>query len=136
MKTDSHHELLNKAMKAAERAYAPYSQLAVGVSILSDRGGLFSGCNVENASYPLGQCAEGNAIAAMILEGHREIKEVLIFSRTTNPLPPCGGCLQRISEFALPEIQIYLYNNDSNYKRVALSELLPHPFNSNYLEKP
>ena len=93
-------KLFNLASSAAANAYAPYSQFKVGAAILSSSGNFYSGCNVENISYPLGTCAEAGAIAAMINGGDNKIAEILIYADSKALISPCGACRQRVAEFA------------------------------------
>ena len=121
-------EMLNQAKAAALHAYVPYSHFPVGVCIRSENNQLFAGCNVENAAYPIGQCAETSAIGAMITHGQTKIREVVIVSPRAQFITPCGACRQRLYEFALPETQIHLYNNVGDFQTIELSQLLPKPF--------
>ena len=93
-------ELYDMAVAAQEHAYCPYSNYPVGAALRTVSGRLFSGCNVENAAYPLGSCAEAGAIAAMVLAGEREIAEIVTVTGGASAGTPCGGCRQRIREFA------------------------------------
>ena len=92
-------KLFDAAKLAFERAYAPYSGFSVGAAILADDGNIYAGCNVENAAYPQGTCAEAGAIAAMCAAGEREIARVMVVGSGERPVPPCGGCRQRLAEF-------------------------------------
>ena len=96
-------EMLEAAGRARDNAHAPYSGFAVGACLASDDGRLFAGCNVENAAYPQSQCAEAGAIAAMVAAGGRRIAAVLVLAGGPALCPPCGGCRQRLAEFAGPE---------------------------------
>lgn len=121
-------KLLSLAREAAARAYCPYSHFAVGAAIESTDGKFYSGCNVENISYPVGTCAEAGAIAAMICGGDTEISEILIYADSKELITPCGACRQRIKEFASPECQIHLANTAGIKKTFTLNDLLPHSF--------
>ena len=99
-------ELFAAAEAVRARAYAPYSRFHVGVAILADDGKIYAGCNVENAAYPIGNCAEASAIAAMIAGGAKRIKRVYVTGPGSAPVTPCGGCRQRIAEFADPVSQL------------------------------
>lgn len=123
-------QLLQQALSAQLNAYAPYSGFTVGAAILTPSGKIFCGCNVENASYPCGTCAEAGAIAAMIAGGERQIAEILICAND-ECLLPCGNCLQKIAEFALPDTLVHCANLDKIVQTYRLTELLPHRF---YLE--
>jgi len=110
------------------RAYAPYSRFKVGAAILADDGAVYAGCNVENAAYPVGTCAEAGAIAAMIGAGAEAIRAVLVFGEGHELVTPCGACRQRIREFATPETPIAIAGPDGIRARFALVELLPASF--------
>src|SRR3954449_10847330 len=100
--------LFDAAKLAFDNAYAPYSKFPVGAAVLTPEGEIFSGCNVENAAYPQGSCAEAGAIAAMALAGRRRIVEVVVVGGGTGLCTPCGGCRQRLREFAGPEAPIHV----------------------------
>jgi len=118
--------LLRAARAAEDRAYAPYSQFKVGAAVLTASGRIFSGCNIENGSYGLTVCAERVAIFKAVLGGERKVKAVLVYAGTVKLTPPCGACLQVISEFAEnPEI---ILSNGRSTKTYRLKELLPLGF--------
>ena len=121
-------DLLNLAQKAASNAYVPYSNFHVGAAILSDSDKLYSGCNVENVSYPVGTCAEAGAIAAMIAGGDKKIKEILIYASSKELITPCGACRQRIAEFADSSTLIYLADDEGIKQTYTIAELLPYSF--------
>src|SRR5450631_2668525 len=101
-------EALFDAARAAQgRAYAPYSRFLVGAAIRGASGAIYPGCNVENAAYPQGACAETGAISAMIMSGEKRIAEMLVIGDGEGLCTPCGGCRQRIREFAAPEMKIH-----------------------------
>ena len=125
---DSKELLLQKAKEAKLHAYAPYSKYHVGASILSEANNIYSSCNVENVSFPCGVCAEAGAISAMISNGDRVIKKILITSDGAELVYPCGACLQRIAEFSTQETMIYLANSNQVVKEYKLADLLPHNF--------
>ena len=120
--------LLNLAKTASLNAHAPYSNFHVGASVLSDSGKLYSGCNVENVSYPVGTCAETGAIAAMVAGGDKKIKEILIYAASKELITPCGACRQRIAEFADSSTLIHLANDEGIQKTCSITELLPYSF--------
>lgn len=120
--------LLKLAQDAQNNAYAPYSKFRVGASIMADNGGEYSGCNVENAAYPLGQCAEAGAIAAMINNGGKKIEQLLIVGPTDKICPPCGGCRQKIHEFSTPETEVHLSNNQGDITTLTMAQLMPFAF--------
>ena len=121
-------EMLERARAVRERAHAPYSRFKVGACLRSEDGRLFTGCNVENRAYPLGQCAEGNAIAAMVAAGGMRIDEIVILAGGEPLCTPCGGCRQRIAEFADPEAKIHVADLNGLRQSFTLGELLPHSF--------
>ena len=121
-------KLFNLASSAAANAYARYSKFCVGAAILSSSGNFYSGCNVENISYPLGTCAEAGAIAAMINGGDNKIAEILIYADSKALISPCGACRQRIAEFASADTKIHLADKSGIKKTFTLEELLPHNF--------
>jgi len=110
------------------RAYAPYSRFKVGSALLADDGAVYAGCNVENAAYPVGTCAEAGAIAAMIAGGARAIRAVLVFGEGAELVTPCGACRQRIREFAAPETPVAVAGPEGIRARFTMAELLPASF--------
>ena len=96
------------ARAAREQAHAPYSRFAVGASVLDEQGRIHAGCNVENAAYPQGTCAEAGALAAMVLAGGRRLQAVLVVGEGAEPCTPCGGCRQKLREFAADDMTIRL----------------------------
>jgi cytidine deaminase len=120
--------LFAAARAAMERAYAPYSKFQVGAAILAANGQIYSGCNVENAAYPVGTCAEAGAIAAMVRDGVRQIQEVLVIGRGDQLCTPCGGCRQRIREFAGPNAKIHVCGPEGLRRTFTHDELLPVSF--------
>ena len=121
------NEILEVAQKIRLNAYAPYSKFKVGAAILTTNGKIYGGCNVENASYPCGTCAEAGAIAAMIAGGETEIAEILIIADTECILP-CGNCLQKIAEFGSEKTLIHSADTNGNIRTFILKQLLPHNF--------
>ena len=100
--------LYETARAARERAHAPYSGFRVGAALRCADGSVHAGCNVENVAYPEGTCAEAGAIAAMCLAGARDIAEVVVVADSPDPTPPCGGCRQKLAEFAGPDTPVVL----------------------------
>ena len=127
--------LLEAAREARKKAYAPYSKFFVGAAILDDQGKLHKGCNVENAAYPQGTCAEAGAITAMILAEGRQIKAIAVVGESPDPVTPCGGCRQRLREFASPHTPIIICGPDGERARYSLESLLPHSFGPDNLGK-
>jgi cytidine deaminase len=126
---DRKDELLAAARLAREKAYAPYSKFRVGAAILSADGRIFSGCNVENASFGLTCCAERNAVFAMVAAGETVIREVLVLGDSEDFLPPCGACRQVIAEFAQPEVVVHMGNSAGACRDTTVAELVPFLFN-------
>ena len=121
-------DLLEAANRAKRNAYAPYSQFHVGAAVRGESGGIYSGCNVENAAYPEGLCAEAAAIAAMAAAGERRITETLVVSDGEALCSPCGGCRQKLSEFAAADSPVHICSPDGVRKTVTMAELLPLAF--------
>ena len=121
-------DLLMIAKKSADNAYAPYSKFKVGCALKAISGNIYSGCNVENISYPVGTCAEAGAIAAMINGGDTKIAEILVYADSSHLISPCGACRQRIAEFADKHTKVYLANSNGIEKEILITELLPMGF--------
>ena len=128
-------ELCDAAEAVRARAYAPYSRFHVGAAILADDGKVYAGCNVENAAYPIGNCAEASAIAAMIAGGGKRIKRVYVTGPGSAPVTPCGGCRQRIREFADQDVVVTSQGVDGTPLVQTVAQLLPHSFGPEYLPK-
>lgn len=126
--SDRQKQLLIKAQQAQKNAHAPYSHFHVGAAIIDNTEQLYNGCNVENAAYPLGQCAEATAIGAMVVNGGSKIREILIVSPNDEFCPPCGGCRQKIAEFANRHTVVHLATQQGQIKTMPFSELLPLAF--------
>lgn len=125
---------LDKAARAVwENAYAPYSKFKVGAAIRGKSGQIYSGCNVENVAYPEGTCAEAGAIAAMVAAGETEIAEVYVIADSPEPVPPCGGCRQKLAEFAKPDVHVTLANLEGSEVTYAVRELLPGAFDAGHM---
>jgi cytidine deaminase len=127
--------LFDAAIAAQRHAYAPYSRFNVGAALRTPSGAIFTGCNVENAAYPEGACAETGAISAMALAGERKIEEILVIGDGEGLCTPCGGCRQRIREFASPETPIHVAGPDGLRMTTSLAELLPHSFGPGHLQR-
>ena len=130
MNEESYIEATKEAMS---KAYVPYSNYPVGALIVTDNGNTYSGCNVENASYPLGNCAEASAIASMVIAGEKKIKTIYVMTKNDEGGIPCGGCRQRIREFSDENTQIMMCSPDGVQQRINLSELLPNSFGPEHL---
>ena len=127
--------LLSAATKVRENAYAPYSRFKVGAAILSVEGRVHVGCNVENVAYPEGTCAEAGAIAAMIAGGDKRIAEIAVIADSPEPVPCCGGCHQKIAEFAGPDVRVILYTTDGKSKSMTVADLLPGSFSAAHMDR-
>jgi len=125
--------MLGRAREALERAHAPYSRFRVGACVRAMSGRLYAGCNVENASYPVGQCAEASAIGAMVTGGDRMIVEVVLVTERAEPCSPCGRCRQQLSEFAAADTPIHLCGPEGLRQTVTLGQLLPLSFSADTL---
>jgi cytidine deaminase len=125
--------LLEAARRAMAHAHAPYSKYHVGAAILSDDGAIYAGCNVENASFPEGWCAETSAIGAMVTAGAKKIREIAVMGAGADLTTPCGGCRQRIAEFATPETPVHVCGPDGLRRTFKLAELLPASFGKDHL---
>ena len=125
---DAEQKLFQAALLALNRAYAPYSSFRVGAAVLGSNGGIYSGCNVENISFPCGSCAEQGAIAAMVADGEHLIKTILILADGQELITPCGACLQRILEFSDSQTLVCLADTRQIRRTCRLTELLPHAF--------
>lgn len=130
---DDHAPLLAAARHACTQAYAPYSSFPVGAAVLDEHGRIHAGCNVENAAYPQGACAEAAALAAMVLAGGRRIQAVCVVGTGGTWITPCGGCRQRLREFGSPKTRIFTANASESGPTYTLSELLPHSFGPDHL---
>lgn len=119
-------KLMDCAIKARENAYSPYSHFAVGAALLCEDGTLFEGCNIENASYGLTNCAERTAIFKAVSEGHVTFKALAVVADTEGPCAPCGACRQVMAEFKIP--LIIMGNLMGNIKMVTIEEVLPFSF--------
>jgi len=126
--TAAEKALLNAARDAQSRAYAPYSKFPVGAAVLDESGRVHSGCNVENAAYPMGDCAETGAIAAMVLAGGRRIQSLLVMGEGKGLVTPCGGCRQKLREFASADTPVLVANRKGLRARFTLGQLLPESF--------
>ena len=122
-------DLIEEAKAVRLRAHAPYSKFLVGAAMRDEYGRVHGGCNIENASYPQGWCAEPSAISALIVAGSRRITEVLVIGNGDALCTPCGGCRQKIREFAGPEVKIHCCTEKGELIRsFTLGELLPYSF--------
>lgn len=121
-------QLLQAAIKARKFAYAPYSNFQVGAAVLTKSGKIYTGCNIENASYSLTNCAERTAIFKAISEGETEFQSMLIVANTKDVISPCGACRQVIAEFFKKDTPIYLAKMNGKYEEWTIEKLLPGSF--------
>lgn len=129
-------QLLQAARAARLKAYAPYSNYLVGAAVLDDQGCIHCGCNVENAAYPEGVCAEASALSAMVLAGSTRAKAMLVVGTGGAWVTPCGGCRQKLREFCAPETPIFTANNTAMGPSYSLAQLLPESFGPDHLNTP
>lgn len=122
------HELFEAAREAMAFAHAPYSKFPVGAAIRAEDGKIYKGANIENLSFPQGWCAEPSAISAMVMGGARKITEIAVIAEKLALCPPCGGCRQKIAEFASADTKIYLCDEAGVQKVMTMDELLPFSF--------
>ncbi|MFB6466199.1 cytidine deaminase [Cytobacillus sp. Hz8] len=127
--------LLNKAIEGRKHAYVPYSHFQVGAAILTDDDEVYVGCNIENASYGLANCAERTAIFKAVSDGHRKIKAIAVVGDTEGPVSPCGACRQVMAEFSTEDTKILLANLKGDMVETTIEELLPGFFSSKDLQK-
>ena len=125
---DQATRLLEAAAAARLNAHAPYSKFRVGAAVLDEQGRVHAGCNVENAAYPQGTCAETAAIAAMVASGGRRIRAILVMADSPAPCTPCGGCRQRIRELADDDTPVLVAQGERVRATFTLAQLLPHSF--------
>ena len=128
-------DLLDAARSARGNAYAPYSGFKVGAAVRCPDGSVFAGCNVENVAYPQGTCAEAGAIAAMVAAGQTRIAEVLVLADGPEVISPCGGCRQKLAEFAAPDTPVILAGPEGERARTTLGALLPGAFTPGHLAR-
>ena len=121
-------DLHRLAITAMAKTHSPYSSFPVGAAILTEDGRTYAGCNIENASYPEGWCAETTAISHMVMDGGGIIAEVAVVASKHPAITPCGGCRQRLAEFGKPATLVHLCNMDGVMETVTLGELLPKAF--------
>jgi cytidine deaminase len=128
--------LLEAARVARRNAYAPYSNLFVGAALLDEHGRIHAGCNVENAAFPQGVCAEAGALSAMVLAGGRRVTAVLVMGEGASPVTPCGGCRQKLREFGDDALPVLVADESGLRARHTLGQLLPSSFGPEHLKDP
>jgi cytidine deaminase len=131
--TNTQAAMLAAANAARLQAYAPYSQFLVGAAILDEHGRIHAGCNIENAAYPQGVCAEASALSAMVLAGGRQAVAVLVVGVADTPVTPCGGCRQKLREFAGSDAVVLVASPEAVVLQLMLEQLLPHSFGPEHL---
>ncbi len=127
--------LRDAAIAVHKNAYAPYSNFLVGAALKTEGGTVYSGCNVENVAYPEGTCAEAGAIAAMCAAGDRKVVEVYVVADCPSPVPPCGGCRQKLAEFAASDVKVTLATLDGAEFVTTVGDLLPGAFDAGHMDR-
>lgn len=128
-------DLIEQAIEIRKHAYVPYSSFPVGAALKTKSGKIYTGCNIENASYPVSCCAERVAIFKALSAGEREFVEMAVAADTKRPVPPCGSCRQVMSEFFPKEMKVHLTNLQRDVKTFTMDELLPFSFAKDDLKK-
>lgn len=128
-------KLLEEAIKIRNKAYVPYSKFPVGAALMVESGEVYTGCNIENAAYPVSCCAERVTIFKAISEGEIKFVEMAVAADTTRPVSPCGSCRQVMSEFFSSNMNIHLTNLNNDTKTISMEELLPFSFQPNDLKR-
>ncbi|RKQ37629.1 cytidine deaminase [Oceanobacillus halophilus] len=131
----STEDLVEKAIKIRSNAYVPYSKFPVGAALKTKSGKVYTGCNIENAAYSVGCCAERVTIFKALSEGETEFVEMAVAADTNRPVPPCGACRQVMSEFFSKDMSIHLTNLNRDTKTFSMDDLLPFSFNNEDMEK-
>ena len=126
--------LRQAAIDVWERAYAPYSNFKVGAAIRGASGVVYVGCNVENVAYPEGTCAEAGAIAAMVAAGETKLTEVYVIAGSPSPVPPCGGCRQKLAEFGAGDVPVTMATMSGAEQATTIDALLPGAFDAGHME--
>ena len=121
-------ELIDLAVKTSENAYVPYSHFPIGAILVTAEGKIYTGVNVENASFGLTNCGERTAIFKAVSEGERSFKELIIYGQTEKPVSPCGACRQVMAEFFEPDLLVTLVAKDKSTVVMTVKELLPYSF--------
>ena len=130
------HDLLDLARRMMLRAHAPYSKYHVGAAVRGEDWSIHGGCNVENAAFPQGICAETGAIAALVASGNKRILECVVVGPGPEIITPCGGCRQKLRELAADDLPVHLCGPDGLHRTVTLGQLLPMSFSHDHLAKP
>ena len=127
--------LKNAATAVRLDAHAPYSNFKVGAAIRAASGQIYAGCNVENVAYPEGTCAEAGAIAAMVASGETKLTEVFVIADCPAPIPPCGGCRQKLAEFGAGDVTVTLATTDGTERTTTIGDLLPGKFDASHMDR-
>lgn len=128
------HELFEAATAAMAKAHAPYSRFPVGAALRTEDGRIFAGCNIENASFPEGWCAETTALGHYVMGGGGRITEIAVVAEKMDRITPCGGCRQRLAEFAGPEAKLHLCDANGVVETLTMAEILPLGFRGDDLK--
>ena len=128
-------ELIAAARAVRENAHAPYSRFKVGAAVRAASGRIYVGCNVENVAYPEGTCAEAGAIAAMVAAGETRLIEAAVIADSPAPVPPCGGCRQKLAEFGAGDVTVTLATTDGALLQTTIGDLLPGQFTVAHLDR-
>ena len=129
------HDLFEAARAAMAFAHAPYSKFPVGAAIRAEDGKIYAGANIENLSFPQGWCAEPTAIGCMVMGGGKKIVEMAVIAEKMALCPPCGGCRQKIAEFAGQEVRVTLCTTDGKQKVMTVADLLPGVFTAAHMDR-
>ena len=130
---DLKRQLLEAALAARSRSHSPYSRYAVGAAVLDEEGRIHAGANIENAAYPQGWCAEASALTGMVMAGGKRAVAVLVSGPGPEVITPCGGCRQKLREFAQPDLPVLAADPSGIRAQWTLDELLPHSFGPTHL---
>ncbi len=132
---DVDEDLIAAARAVRDHAHAPYSRFKVGAAIRAASGRVYVGCNVENVAYPEGTCAEAGAIAAMVAAGERRLDAVAVIADSPAPVPPCGGCRQKLAEFGAGDVPVTLATTDGTALATTIADLLPGSFTAAHMDR-
>ncbi len=127
--------LKDAATAVRKNAHAPYSNFKVGAAVRAASGAVYVGCNVENVAYPEGTCAEAGAIAAMVAAGETALTEAFVIADCPSPIPPCGGCRQKLAEFAAGDVVVTLATTDGTELETTIADLLPGAFGAAHMDR-
>ncbi len=135
MSDDIVQQMLAKAREAMRNAYCPYSHFYVGACVLGDDGNLYAGCNIENASYRVTQCAESSAVGGMVSHGAKRIKKVVVVADSELIPSPCGACRQQLRELCSADVEVHMFNNKGDHDVMTIDELLVKSFGPEFLKE-